>query len=523
MTDQLDYIIVGAGPAGLQLGYYFERNERSYKILEAADKAGAFFETYPRHGMLISINKVYTGYDDDEINMRWDWNSLLRDDHAVLFKDYSREYFPPAEALVRYLGDYAERADLDIQYDTRVETIERTGDGFELTDDSGRAHRCRRLIMATGVPKPYIPPIEGIELGEPYTTVSVDPEDFANQRVLILGKSNSAFETADNLVATTALIHVASPNPVQMAWKTHFVGHLRAVNNNFLDTYQLKSQNAVLDGTIQRLVRRDDGAIDVEIAYSHAQDETETLTYDRVILCTGFRFDASCFVSGSEPALCIDDRFPDQTCEWESVNVPDLYFAGTVMQMRDFKKSTSGFIHGFRYNVRSLERMLGVKYHGEEWPHETLTDDDEALLAKLLERINSTSGLWQLFGFLSDLFVVHEEDGEIRHYQELPMSYIADKGFAGDRDSFRLSLEFGPSVEDPFNIQRQPDPTHAQQSTFLHPVIRHYRGDDLVDEIHLLENLFGEWKDPKLHEAPLRSFLTAALAPEDRVAVARGG
>jgi len=37
-----------------------------------------------------------------------------------------------------------------------------------------------------------------------------------------------------------------------------YVGHLRALNNNLLDTYQLKSQNALLDGNIERIDRRGD-------------------------------------------------------------------------------------------------------------------------------------------------------------------------------------------------------------------------------------------------------------------------
>jgi len=36
-----DYIVVGAGPGGLQLGYFLERAGRDYVILERADKAGA--------------------------------------------------------------------------------------------------------------------------------------------------------------------------------------------------------------------------------------------------------------------------------------------------------------------------------------------------------------------------------------------------------------------------------------------------------------------------------------------------
>ncbi len=73
---EFDYLIIGAGPAGLQLGYYLEQAKRDYLILESSDSSGAFFQQYPRHRTLISTNKVHTGYDDPEINLRWDWNSL---------------------------------------------------------------------------------------------------------------------------------------------------------------------------------------------------------------------------------------------------------------------------------------------------------------------------------------------------------------------------------------------------------------------------------------------------------------
>jgi cation diffusion facilitator CzcD-associated flavoprotein CzcO len=88
-----DYIIVGAGPAGLQLGYFLQRSGRDYLILEAGDVPGKFFEHYPRHRKLISANKVYTGYSDSVRNLRWDWNSLVSEDDTLLFKHYSREYF----------------------------------------------------------------------------------------------------------------------------------------------------------------------------------------------------------------------------------------------------------------------------------------------------------------------------------------------------------------------------------------------------------------------------------------------
>jgi cation diffusion facilitator CzcD-associated flavoprotein CzcO len=43
------YIVVGGGPAGLQLGYFFERAGQDYLILEAGEGMGTFFQTFPRY------------------------------------------------------------------------------------------------------------------------------------------------------------------------------------------------------------------------------------------------------------------------------------------------------------------------------------------------------------------------------------------------------------------------------------------------------------------------------------------
>ena len=149
-----------------------------------------------------------------------------------------------------------------------------------------------------------------------------------------------------------------------MAWRSHYVGHLRAVNNNLLDTYQLKSQNALLDGTVERIERRRRRLPRHRQlrARRRGHEGPALRPRDRVHRLPVRRRRSSTATAG--PELVINDRFPAQTPEWESANVPGLYFAGTLMQVRDFKKSTSGFIHGFRYGVRALHRMLERQYHG---------------------------------------------------------------------------------------------------------------------------------------------------------------
>ena len=513
-TVEFEYLIIGAGPAGLQLGYFLEKANRNYLILEAEETPGSFFKKFPRHGKLISINKIYTGYDDPEINLRWDWNSLLSDSQEMLFANYSKSYFPDTKDFVRYLSDFANHFNLKIKYGVRVVRIAKDN-RFLVIDRKGNVYCCKRLIVATGLAKPYIPAIPGIELTENYNDVSVDPEDFANQKVLIIGKGNSGFETADNLVATTQLVHIASPNPVQMAWKSKYVGHLRAVNNNLLDTYQLKSQNAVLDATIDKIERQKSQFV-VSVSYTHANSEQEDLIYDRVILCTGFRFNDSLFEKSSRPELAINERFPAQTSEWESTNVKDLYFAGVLMHQRDYKKKQSGFIHGFRYNIQALHHILERKYYDRELPSELLNPTPENLGEAILKRVNRSSGLWQQTGFLCDTIVISDGGKTARYYEELPTDYVHDSELGKHDHYYIVTLDFGyesDKMPDPFAIERvhKDDAENAFQSSFIHPIIRRFCGATLIAEHHVIEDLAGEWFE-QVHIKPLLKFLRSQLS-----------
>lgn len=507
----IDYLIIGAGPAGLQLGYYLEKHGKNYVILESGDVAGSFFKTHPRHGKLISINKVYTGYSDKEINLRWDWNSLLtEDDDECSFTSFSQRYFPAAENMVDYLRAYAEKFSLNVKYNSTVTSVERSESEFLIKTASENIYRARRVIVATGVSKPWIPNIDGIEAATNYCDMDTNPDIYKNKKVLILGKGNSAFETGDSLVETAAVIHLCSPNSLKMAWSTHYVGHLRAVNNNLLDTYQLKSQNAILDADIES-IKKNGEQFSVTFKYRHAEDEVETLTYDHVIVCTGFRFDSSIFDESCKPALCARNKFPAQNPNWESVNVPGLYFAGTITQYLDYKKFMSGFIHGFRYNVRSLFNLLMCKYEGKELPQVKLPVIAEVIAADIIDRVNQTSSLWQQPGFLCDVYV-RSGDG-IVCYKDLPMDYIKTDPLFAKREMYVLTLEFGQQkFDNPFAVARiaRDNAKQAEDSNFLHPVIRHMNANALLSEHHIIEDLSAEWKEPE-HIVPLVAYLHKAV------------
>lgn len=67
---------------------------------------GSFFERYPRHRVLISINKRSTGRRNREFNSRHDWNSLLNDDPRLQFARYSQDFFPQVSVRQELNGSF---------------------------------------------------------------------------------------------------------------------------------------------------------------------------------------------------------------------------------------------------------------------------------------------------------------------------------------------------------------------------------------------------------------------------------
>lgn len=507
----VDYLILGAGPAGLQLGYSLAQKGLDYRIIEGTDTAGAFFKQFPRHRQMISINKTTTGIKSPDTNLRWDWNSLLTDDHSSHFSEYSREYFPKADDFVTYLGDFAKKYQLKIDFNTKVVQVAKNQD-FLVSCESGKQYRAKRVIVATGLAKSRVPDTVGIEHCEMYDNYPIDPAGFQDQKVMVIGKGNSALEVADSLINTTAVIHLISPKPVKLAWNTHYVGDVRAVNNNFLDTYQLKSQNTILDADIEKIEKLPDGRLQVLFKYTHAEEQVTRLTVDRIIVCAGFMLDTSIFDGQTcMPQLMYNDKLPQLTNEWESTNIEGLYFAGTLMHSRDFKKSFSGFVHGFRYNIRCLARLLEHKHEAKPLHFDAFELNQASLVSTIIDRVCISSSMFQQPAFIADLMVFDPDNASVQHFQELSVDYIRDNAAFADKSYFMITMEYGKlgENEDPFDINRHP--SEGSKSVFIHPVIRFFSAGEYVDEYHIPEDLENEWDVP-FYTDPLREFVVKVLS-----------
>ncbi|XP_003385457.1 PREDICTED: FAD-dependent oxidoreductase domain-containing protein 2-like [Amphimedon queenslandica] len=540
------YCIIGAGPSGMQLGYFLQTSGRDYVIFERNSTSGSFFRQYPRHRKLISINKRYTGSTNEEFNLRHDWNSLLSHHPDLKMKHYSKDYFPHADTAVKYFEDFSSKLGLNIQYNTEIKKVKKdleTGI-FTLTDQLGKNYNCQVLIISTGLWKPHIPEIPGIELIEGYENVSVDPDDFINKAVFIIGRGNAGFETAANIVGSAAFIHMASRSRIKMAYQTHYVGDLRAINDDLIDTYQLKSldgQSEIYESLDSKIIIKDGKYYIIPASSSGKDFPTDGevsvgfyFPYDSIIRCTGFKFDYSLFDKSTDPGVdqSSHGKFPLMKSNYESVLVPDMYFTGVISHAVDYKKSAGGFIHGFRYTARALYRQLEWRYHAVKWPSVRIPVSDLTLY--LIKRINEVSGLYQMFNVLGDLMIIENNDTVI-YLEEVPIQSLGDiKSLTGyDAQqiiilNFEYGIDYSGPGEDVLRENRATgNPVEADTSNFLHPVLYHYNRLPLqfrevgvmpkpTSYHHIVEDFLTDWTSRQADIIPVRRFIEDAVQSDLR-------
>lgn len=203
-------------------------------------------------------------------------------------------------------------------------------------------------------------------------------------------------------------------------------------------------------------------------------------------------------------------KYPVMTSEYESANVPALYFAGQLAHGKDFRRAAGGFIHGFRYTARALFNILEHKYHGSQWPGEmfaginewdgkavglgplgcnkgdwgmgqsgcpnpqVMSTSYEKLIDTIFSRINTASGIYQMVGVLGDGIVLQcprdinsIDTIHATYLKEVPLDYF-NRQF---RAQPRLFVSFG------YGVQSRSLHKSRHEGTLFQVHIWYYYGD----------------------------------------------
>jgi hypothetical protein len=127
--DRFEAAVIGAGQAGLAMGYLLAKEGRNFTILEAADSIGAAWRT--RWDSLV----LFTPRRYDSLP-------------GVPFPG-NPDGYPEREEVIKYLEEYASTFELPVQFDSPVQKLTAVTGGF-LLDVGTRTVEAQQVVVATG-------------------------------------------------------------------------------------------------------------------------------------------------------------------------------------------------------------------------------------------------------------------------------------------------------------------------------------------------------------------------------------
>jgi thioredoxin reductase (NADPH) len=168
--DMLDLVIVGAGPAGFAASLTAMSKKLRFVTLEQDSLGGCVFQ-YPRGKLVMTAPAKIPLVGKIDLRQT------------------------SKEALLEFWRDAERKTGLKINYHERVEQIDKEGNGFRVRTTKGE-YRARSVLLAIGrrgTPRKLGVP--GEELPKVVYRL-MDPEQYAGQRVLVVGGGDSALEAA---------------------------------------------------------------------------------------------------------------------------------------------------------------------------------------------------------------------------------------------------------------------------------------------------------------------------------------
>jgi putative flavoprotein involved in K+ transport len=183
--------IIGAGQAGLALGYFLRQQGRDFVILERADH----------------IAPVWRG--------RWDslklFTSRRYDSLPGLQFPGEPDGYPSRDEVVAYLDSYAQTFDLPVRLSSDVGALRREGTVFALQTGGGDV-LVDQVVIATGPFQQSRVPAFAEALSDDvvqcHSTRYRSPSDLPAGRTLVVGGGNTGYQIAEELAGTRE-VHLA--------------------------------------------------------------------------------------------------------------------------------------------------------------------------------------------------------------------------------------------------------------------------------------------------------------------------
>lgn len=244
---QLDVIIVGAGPAGFSASLSAKQHGLRAVTLEQDSLGGTVFN-FPRGKVVMTA----------PVNL------------PIVGKVKIRE--TTKEALLKMWLAIEKKTQLKINYKEKMDDIKPTANGFEVVT-SKKTYQTRAILLTIGrrgTPRKL--GVSGEELPKVIYNL-MDPAEFVDKHVLIVGGGDSALEAA---------LSIADESGTQVTISYRSESFSRAKQKN-----QDKIKEAVEKGNLKLILPSTVNIIEKDTVTLNVGDNKETIKNDGVIVCAG--------------------------------------------------------------------------------------------------------------------------------------------------------------------------------------------------------------------------------------------
>lgn len=329
--SQTDVVIIGAGPAGLCLGYHLQKFNVNYLILEQNDSVGSSWQRMPDHLHLITL---------------WKSNFLVEEDRDLFYK-YKKL---SANAFAEYLKAFHKRYGLNVRVSCKVEQITQDNERYLIHGPCGD-YQARIVVDCRGYFNyPFCPayPMSGklpLMLHFKDYKSREQLKDFEN--ILVVGKRLSAGQLIMELSGAKKFnLFLSIRSPMIFGARAFILNHyLRHLN--------------FYDGIVRLLARKTKR--NVEVPMDHAvkkiiEREVQVVNdieriEGKIVYFKGGRkeaIDAIIFATGFQPPAA------DIKNDFENTGLKNYFYLGRNSQ-RTF---ASRFIRGIREDAAILGKLI---------------------------------------------------------------------------------------------------------------------------------------------------------------------
>ena len=187
----------------------------------------------------------------------------------------------------------------------------------------------------------------------------------------------------------------------------------------------------------------------------------QSLKFDAVIAATGFtgNFD---FLDQEIKPPSLHGKFPDIDGIFGGRGVDGLYFTGALTHGPDYRSfSSSGFIHGFRYNSMILARHLAERLGAVEAPARIAPD---GLCEHLLRELEEDAGIYLQPGYVGRCYL-QSGNGIWLDLGHRTRRWFEAEATADETPACDPGIRRHPLVSDVLRIPRYPRPSRAERSS----------------------------------------------------------